>query len=140
MRSIDEIFAQPLEVTNFANDGSATLPIQTNIPVACTIVYGTTPQFGSVSLDQDMDGGTHSNHNPYGSLRPQIGRRLWPGRELTAVNAIGIQLPMLDQGVEAHLVGLRTNPFRFTVILNDKDRFSRLLERQEVIALPVAEA
>lgn len=64
VRSIDEIIAQPLEVTNFANDGSATLPIQTNIPVACTIVYGTTPQFGSVSLDQDMDGGTHSNHNP----------------------------------------------------------------------------
>lgn len=64
VRSIDEIVAQPLEVTNFANDGSATLPIQTNIPVACTIVYGTTPQFGSVSLDQDMNGGTHSNHNP----------------------------------------------------------------------------
>lgn len=64
VRPIDEIISQPLEVTNFTNDGSATLPIHTNIPVACTIVYGKTPQFGSVSLDQDMAGGTHSDHNP----------------------------------------------------------------------------
>lgn len=64
IHSIDEIVSQPLEVTNFANDGSATLPIHTSIPVACTIVYGTTPQFGSVSLDQDMAGGAHSDHNP----------------------------------------------------------------------------
>lgn len=64
VRPIDEIISQPLEVTNFANDGSAALPIHTNVPVACTIVYGRTMQFGSVSLDQDMAGGTHSDHNP----------------------------------------------------------------------------
>ena len=64
LRSIDEIIEQPLQVTNFANDGSATLPIQTSIPVACTVVYGKTPAFGAVSLDQDMAGGTHSDHNP----------------------------------------------------------------------------
>ena len=63
-RSIDEIIEQPLEVTNFANDGSASLPIHTAIPVACTIVYGTTPNFGSLTLDQDMAGGAHSDHNP----------------------------------------------------------------------------
>lgn len=34
------------------------------MPVACTIVYGTTPEFGSLTLDQDMAGGTHSDHNP----------------------------------------------------------------------------
>ena len=34
------------------------------MPVACTIVYGTTPVFGSLTLDQDMAGGTHSDHNP----------------------------------------------------------------------------
>lgn len=61
---IEKIVSQPLEVTNFANDGSATLPIQTSIPVACSIVYGKTPQFGSVSVDQDMAGGAHSDHNP----------------------------------------------------------------------------
>lgn len=62
--SIDEIIEQPLEVTNFANDGSAAVPIHTTVPVACTIVYGNTPEFGSLSLDQDMAGGVHSDHNP----------------------------------------------------------------------------
>ena len=63
-RSIDEIVDTELIVTNFANDGTATLPIETNISVACTIVYGTTEEFGSLSLDQDMAGGTHSSHSP----------------------------------------------------------------------------
>ena len=63
-RSVDEIIEGSLEVTNFANDGSATLPIQSTVPVACTVVYGTTPEFGSLTLDQDMAGGTHSDHNP----------------------------------------------------------------------------
>lgn len=61
---VDAILEDALEVSNFANDGTATLPIVTTVPVACTIVYGTTPQFGQLSVDQDMDGGTHSNHNP----------------------------------------------------------------------------
>ncbi|MFA9492048.1 MAG: discoidin domain-containing protein [Anaerolineales bacterium] len=63
-RSVDEIIEGPLEVANFASDGSATLPIHTTVPVACTVVYGTTPEFGSLTLDQDMAGGTHSDHNP----------------------------------------------------------------------------
>jgi hypothetical protein len=62
--SVDEIIERPLEVTNFASDGSATLLIHTTVPVACTVVYGTTPEFGSLTLDQDMAGGTHSDHNP----------------------------------------------------------------------------
>jgi len=63
-QSIDEIVDADLLVTNFAKDGTASLPIQSSIPVACTIVYGTTPEFGSLSLDQDMADGTHSDHNP----------------------------------------------------------------------------
>jgi len=61
---IDAILEDELEVANFANDGTATLPITTTVPVACTIVYGTTSEFGQLSVDQDMDGGTHSDHNP----------------------------------------------------------------------------
>jgi len=63
-RSIDEIVDAELEIMNFGNDGSATLPIHTSVPVACSVVYGTTPEFGSLSVDQDMAGGTHSDHNP----------------------------------------------------------------------------
>lgn len=62
--SIDEIIDEELVVTNFANDGTASLPIHTSVPVACTVVFGTTPEFGQLSLDQDMAGGTHSDHNP----------------------------------------------------------------------------
>ncbi len=63
-RPVEDIIDTRLEVANFADDGSATLPITTSVPVACTVVYGTTPEFGSLSLDQDMAGGTHSDHNP----------------------------------------------------------------------------
>lgn len=71
-QSIDQIVDSDLIVTNFANDGTASLPIETSVPVACTIVYGTTPEFGSLSLDQDMAGGTHSDHNPLlSNLEPE---------------------------------------------------------------------
>lgn len=61
---VDSILEGELEVTNFANDGTATLPIVTTVPVACTIVYGTTSEFGQLSVDQDMAGSTHSDHEP----------------------------------------------------------------------------
>jgi hypothetical protein len=64
VRPIDDIVSQPLEITNFANDGFATLPIRTSTPVACTLVYGPTQEFGAVTFDQDMSGGVHSDHNP----------------------------------------------------------------------------
>ena len=63
-RPVEDIIDAELEVANFANDGTVTLPIHTRVPVACTVVYGTTPEFGSLTLDQDMAGGTHSDHNP----------------------------------------------------------------------------
>ncbi len=62
-RPIEDIVNRPLEVTGFAN-GTATLPIETAIPVACSVVYGTTTEFGQLSLDQDMAGGTHAIHSP----------------------------------------------------------------------------
>ncbi|MDL1885504.1 discoidin domain-containing protein [Anaerolineae bacterium CFX8] len=63
-RPVEEIMTGDLVVTNFANDGTATLPITTTVPVACSIVYGTTPEFGSLAVDLDMAGGTHTEHSP----------------------------------------------------------------------------
>jgi hypothetical protein len=60
---IDEIVDSELVITDFIN-GTANLPIQTNIPVACSIIYGTTPEFGSIATDLDMAGGAHAEHNP----------------------------------------------------------------------------
>jgi hypothetical protein len=69
---IDQIVDGPIQVTNFRPDGTATLPVHTNVPVACSVVYGTTPQFGSLTLDLDMAGAAHSDHNPLLSgLKPQ---------------------------------------------------------------------
>jgi hypothetical protein len=60
---IDEIVDSELVITDFIN-GTANLPIQTSIPVACSIVYGTSPDFGSIATDLDMAGGAHAEHNP----------------------------------------------------------------------------
>jgi len=64
LKPIDQLLNSELVVTTFANDGSASLPIETSIPVACSVVYGQTPEFGSLSVDLDMNGGTHTLHNP----------------------------------------------------------------------------
>jgi hypothetical protein len=64
LHPISEIIDGDLTITDFANDGTARLPLTTRVPVACTLVYGTTPAFGSLTLDQDMAGGSHGEHNP----------------------------------------------------------------------------
>src|SRR5574341_213459 len=61
--SINQIVDGELRVVDFA-DGTARLPVTTSVPVACSIVYGTTPEFGSLAVDLDMAGGAHSEHNP----------------------------------------------------------------------------
>lgn len=38
--------------------------MDTNIDVACSVVYGPTAAFGSLATDTDMAGGAHSNHHP----------------------------------------------------------------------------
>ncbi len=63
-RPIQDIVDQELMVSGFAADGTATLSIETAVPVACSVVYGPTEAFGRLSLDQDMAGGTHSDHAP----------------------------------------------------------------------------
>ena len=65
------VAVQPLEtVTATAatildvTDESARLHFIGTIPLACTVVYGETPAFGSASIDQDMSGGAIIEHNP----------------------------------------------------------------------------
>ena len=43
---------------------SARLNFVGTIPLACTVVYGETPEFGSASIDQTMGGGAIIEHNP----------------------------------------------------------------------------
>jgi hypothetical protein len=40
------------------------IKFQSNIPLACSVVYGETPEFGQIAVDDDMEGGAHSDHHP----------------------------------------------------------------------------
>jgi len=44
-------------------DDSARLHVISTLPVACSVVYGPTLEFGQLSLDADMGGGAHQEHS-----------------------------------------------------------------------------
>jgi hypothetical protein len=64
IRSIEEISVggppQVVEIT--ATD--AVLIFESSIPLACSVVYGETAEYGQIAVDQDMDGGAHTDHHP----------------------------------------------------------------------------
>lgn len=64
LRPIEEISASgpPQIVDMTATD--AVLLFESSIPLACSVVYGTTTAYGQISVDQDMDGGAHTDHHP----------------------------------------------------------------------------
>jgi hypothetical protein len=64
VHSIDEVAdgAMP-QMTEISATG-AVLVFQSNANLACSVVYGETPEFGSVAVDSDMDGGAHADHHP----------------------------------------------------------------------------
>ena len=64
IRSIEEISVsgppQIVEITT----ADAVLLFESSIPLACSVVYGKTTAYGQIAVDQDMDGGAHTNHHP----------------------------------------------------------------------------
>ncbi len=51
--------------------GNVRLELETNIDVACQIVFGETPEYGILAVDDDMQGGAHTDHSPnLGQLEP----------------------------------------------------------------------
>lgn len=42
----------------------AILIFESNIPLACSVVYGKTTDYGQIAVDQDMGGGAHTDHRP----------------------------------------------------------------------------
>lgn len=61
---IDPILATPIEIAPDASGTAATLTVGTTIPLACAVVYGTDESFGSIAVDNDMQGGAHQAHHP----------------------------------------------------------------------------
>lgn len=64
VRSIESVTAdQPPQIVNITTR-DAVLDFQSSIPLACSVVYGETTEYGMISTDTDMAGGAHSDHNP----------------------------------------------------------------------------
>ncbi|MGB0388638.1 MAG: hypothetical protein ACPGWR_27775 [Ardenticatenaceae bacterium] len=51
------------EVINITST-HATLSFVSSIPLACAVVYGKSSEFGMIAVDQDMNGGAHTDHAP----------------------------------------------------------------------------
>jgi len=64
VRPIEEVFTDgPPRIADLSEQ-DGTLRFVSSVPLACSVVYGETPAFGQVAVDQDMDGGAHTNHHP----------------------------------------------------------------------------
>ena len=59
----DDIVDGELQVVDVTGTSAAIL-VDTNIPVVCSVVYGTTTRYGLQATDLDMAGLPHSNHHP----------------------------------------------------------------------------
>jgi hypothetical protein len=64
IRSIEEIAASGLPEIVDITDSDAVLLFESSVPLACSVVYGPTTEYGMVSVDQDMSGGAHTDHRP----------------------------------------------------------------------------
>lgn len=64
VRSIEEISAAgPPQIVDIT-DADAVLLFESDIPLACSVVYGQTTEYGQIAVDQDMGGGAHTDHHP----------------------------------------------------------------------------
>lgn len=61
---IEPILSGDIEIVTDPSGTSATFAVDTTIPVACAVIYGTDDSFGSIAVDNDMQGGAHQDHGP----------------------------------------------------------------------------
>jgi hypothetical protein len=61
---IEPILAGEIEIVPDRSATSATFMVETTIPVACAVIYGIDDSFGSIAVDNDMQGGAHADHGP----------------------------------------------------------------------------
>ena len=64
VRSIDEIAAGAMPAVADITASEGVLQFESSVPLACSVVYGESPDFGRVATDLDMNGGAHSDHHP----------------------------------------------------------------------------
>jgi hypothetical protein len=64
VRSIDEVAEGAMPSISNLTATDATIKFQSSIDLACSVVFGQTHDFGGIAIDDDMDGGAHSDHHP----------------------------------------------------------------------------
>jgi hypothetical protein len=64
IRSLDEILASEIVFEWDPATGTGRLALDTSVPVACSVVYGTDESFGLIATDDDMAGAAHTDHSP----------------------------------------------------------------------------
>ncbi|MHB8630238.1 MAG: discoidin domain-containing protein [Aggregatilineales bacterium] len=60
---LEEVTKSPAQILDVTGN-SAHLNFVGTVPLACTVVYGTTTQFGGAAIDTNMNGGAIIEHNP----------------------------------------------------------------------------
>lgn len=71
VRSIDEVTVGAMPEIRDVTAAEAVLVFESSVPLACSVVYGDSPDFGRIATDLDMNGGAHSDHHPMlTGLRP----------------------------------------------------------------------
>ncbi|MFC2054626.1 discoidin domain-containing protein [Chloroflexota bacterium] len=64
IRSLEEVYASGAPEMTEITASDAVLRFESNLPLACSVIYGETTNYGLNAVDQDMDGGAHTNHHP----------------------------------------------------------------------------
>ncbi len=64
VQPISAILDSDINIAFDASGTSANLTVDTNIPVACAVIFGTDDSYGSIAVDNDMQGGAHHDHGP----------------------------------------------------------------------------
>ncbi len=64
IRPLKDVYVSgPPQLTNITTT-DAELLFDSSRPLACSVIYGTTTDYGMIAVDQDMGGGAHTDHNP----------------------------------------------------------------------------
>ena len=64
VRPIEPILASEITIDFDPSATTATLTVDTTVPVACSVIFGVDESFGSIAVDNDMQGGAHNDHGP----------------------------------------------------------------------------
>lgn len=64
IRPLEEVYTNgPPQIVDIT-DSDAVLSFESSIPLACSVVYGKTTNYGQNATNQDKSGGAHTDHHP----------------------------------------------------------------------------